>query len=330
MPQPTQSDVHVNVPLSNISVMFMQQADAFVASRVFPNIPVLKQSDVYYKYTRGDFNRDEMALRAAGDESAGSGYTLDNTPTYFAPVYAIHKDIPDQVRANSDAVLQPDMEATRFLVNKALIKKERLWATAYFATSIWGTNDITGAATSGTNQVVYWNDPSSTPIEDIRAAKRSVHLADGGFHPNKLVLGPYVWDKFQDHPDFIDRVKYGQTFPNAAQVTKKLIAELLELDEILVMEGIYNNAVEGATENPAYIGSKSALLVYSAPNPGLMTPTGGYTFSWTGMFGSGVEGNRISSFRMEWKKLDRVELEMAFTFSLIASEMGQFFSNVVQ
>jgi hypothetical protein len=331
MSQPTQSDVHVNVPLTNLSIAFFQDESSFIATKAFPNVPVTKQSDRYYTYNRGDFNRDEMTVRAAGDESAGSGYNLDNTPTYFAPLYAFHKDIPDQVRANTDSVLSPDMEAMRFVSQKALIKRERIWAANYFATSKW-TGEKAGAAAGGADSthIVYWNDASSTPIEDIRAAKRSVHLVSGGFAPNKLVLGPVTWDTLQDHPDFIDRVKYGQTFPNAAQVTKQLIAELLELDEILVMEGIYNAGVEGGAESSTYIGGKHALLVHAAPAPGLMTPSAGYTFSWTGMFGMGVEGNRLKTFRMEWKEIDRVEIEMAFDLKQVSADLGYFFLNAVQ
>ncbi|MFN9111239.1 MAG: hypothetical protein ACK5XN_14350, partial [Bacteroidota bacterium] len=78
---PTPGDVHVNAPLTNISIAFLQNAANFVATRVFPNIPVQKQSDRYYVYERGDFNRDEMQLRAPATASAGGGYTLDNTPT---------------------------------------------------------------------------------------------------------------------------------------------------------------------------------------------------------------------------------------------------------
>jgi len=69
MPQPTARDVHVNAPLTNISIAFLQSQDSFVASRVFPSIPVMKQSDRYYTYDRGDFNRDEMQLRAPGPRS---------------------------------------------------------------------------------------------------------------------------------------------------------------------------------------------------------------------------------------------------------------------
>ncbi|MES0340719.1 MAG: hypothetical protein ABUK08_00225, partial [Candidatus Humimicrobiaceae bacterium] len=89
---PTAGDVHVNTPLTMISIAYLQNAMHFVADQVFPNIPVTKQSDRYYTYDRGEFNRDEMEKRAPGTESAGGSYTLDNTPTYYADVYAFHKD----------------------------------------------------------------------------------------------------------------------------------------------------------------------------------------------------------------------------------------------
>ena len=81
MPNPTARDIHVNAPLTNISIAFLQTADTFVASKVFPMVGVSKQSDRYYTYERGDFNRDEMEKRAPGTESAGGGYNIDNTPT---------------------------------------------------------------------------------------------------------------------------------------------------------------------------------------------------------------------------------------------------------
>ena len=120
---PTPGDVHVNQPLTNISIAFLQNANNFVATRVFPNIPVSKQSDRYYVYDRGEFNRDEMKERAPATESAGGGYSLDNTPTYFATQYSFHRDIPDQVRANADSVLNPDREATAYVTHKALIRR---------------------------------------------------------------------------------------------------------------------------------------------------------------------------------------------------------------
>src|SRR5881396_2554265 len=101
MPNPTASDVHVNVPLTNISIAWIQQQDAFVATSVFPNVPFAQQSNRYFTYRRDDFFRAEAEYRAPGTESAGSGWRLDNTPTYNAQVIAVHKDVDDAIRANA-------------------------------------------------------------------------------------------------------------------------------------------------------------------------------------------------------------------------------------
>lgn len=326
--QPTPGDVHVNAPLTNISVAFIQSASDFIASRVFPNIPVSKQSDRYYTYNRGDFNRDEMELRAPGTESAGSGYSLDNTPTYFADRYSVHKDIPDEVRANADAALSPDREATVFVTTKALIKREKLFVGKYFKSGVWGT-DITGASSNpSTGQVLQWNDGNSDPIKNVRDAKRTIRQSTG-FEPNKLVLGRAVYDALVDHPDVIDRVKYGQTAGAPAKGTLAAIATLFEIEEILVMNAIENTAKEGQSASHSFIGGKHAMLCHSAMSPGLMTPTAGYTFSWTGLMGNGIEGNRIRQFRLEREGVDRVEIDMCFDLKVVAPELGYFFNGIV-
>ena len=76
MPQPTNTDVHVDGPLTNLSVGFKNDMKAFVADQVFPTVPVAKQTDKYFTYTQGDFFRTDAQLRAPGTESAGSGYNL--------------------------------------------------------------------------------------------------------------------------------------------------------------------------------------------------------------------------------------------------------------
>lgn len=328
MGNPVPGDVHVNTPLTNISIAFLQDATNFVASRVFPNIPVTKQGDRYYTYDRGEFNRDEAKERAPGTESAGGSYDIDNTPTYFAKVYAFHKDIPDQVRANADAVVSPDREATEYVTHKALIRREKIFAANYLATGVW-TTDIQGvaAAPSGA-QVLQWNDANSTPIQDIRTAKTTV-LESTGYEPNTLVLGKAVYDQLIDHPDIVDRVKYGQTPGQPAIANLEALMKLFEIERILVMKAIENTAKKNQTAVHTFIGGKKALLCYSAPSPGIMTPTAGYTFSWTGFLGAGTEGNRIKRFRMEHLESDRVEVQMAFDLKLVAADLGYFFYDIV-
>lgn len=331
MAQPTMYDVHVNRPLTNISVAYMQSTNLFVADKVFPRVSVEKQSDLYFKYVRGEMIRDTMAIRAAGKESAGTGFKLDSSNSYFANVRALHHDIPDMIRANSDQPLNPDSDATRFLTQLALINREINWTNNYFTTSVWsGRTDQTGVASApSTNQFLQWDNASSMPIEDIRAGLTAVQLASGGFRPNKGVFGQQVFDKLVDHPDVIDRVKAGQTPGGPAKGNKEALAQILDLDEILVMGSVQNSANEGAADSNAFIGGKNALFVYAAPAPGLMTPSGGYTFTWTGWYGAEETGDRIKTFRMEHLASTRVEIENAYDPKVVGADMGCFYTACV-
>ncbi len=333
---PSSGDVHVNAPLTNISIAYIQDETNFVADRVFPNIPVTKQSDRYYVYSRADFNRDEMEERAPGTESSGNGYDLDNTPTYYAPVYAFHKDVNDQVRANSDSVLSPDRDATIFATQKALIKRERLFASKYFGPGIWefGKIGVTVVADDAT-EFLQWDDPASTPIEDVRTAKRTVQEGTG-FKPNIGLAGKRVYDTLIDHPDIVDRVKYGQTPGKPAMANVNTLAQLFELDEILVMEAVVNTGAKGASfadsqakESMSFIGGDHFLLAYRARTPGLMVPSAGYTFSWSGWFGATATGHRIKRFRMEHLESDRIEIQMAFDQKVIGADLGFLFEKAV-
>ncbi len=129
MPNPSLGDVHVDRPLTNISIAFMQSAEGFVADKVFPSVPVQKRSDRYFRYDRSDFWRNQMRKRAPGTESAGSGWKIDSTPTYFCEKWALHKDIDDDTRSNTDDPLNMDRDATIFLSSQALLNRETTWAT---------------------------------------------------------------------------------------------------------------------------------------------------------------------------------------------------------
>ena len=328
MPQPTRGDLHVNIPLSRISVAYMQLATDFVADKIFPNIPVISQSDRYYVYDRGFFNRDEMEERAPGTPSAGSGYEVDNTPNYFAPVFAFHHDIPDQVRNNADSVINTDRDATNLVMHKALIKREKLWVTKYFTDTIWDT-DIDGvAAAPGAGETLFWDDNNSDPIADVREGVTAVKESTG-FKPNTMVMNLRVFNALIDHPEIIDRVKYGQTAPGVAMVDTSELSALFKVPRIFIMESIENTAKEGQTNVHTFIAGKNALLTYSTPNPGLMVPTAGYTFSWTGHLGAQSAGQRIKRFRMEPEASDRVEIEMAFDQKLVAADLGYFFNGII-
>jgi hypothetical protein len=324
----TQSDAHVNRPLTSISVAYMQDASMFAASRIFPTVPVQKQSDIYFKYDRGDWNRNEMKIRAPATESAGSDYNV-TTDNYYCPVAAVHRDLDDQLRANADDPLNLDSEATAWVSRKGLIYKEVLWATSFFQTGIWATLKTGVAATPGANQFLQWNDTASEPAKDIKGFMDGMLLSTGVL-PNVLVLGRQTYTVLTENDAVVDRIKYGQTPGSPAVVNQNTLAQLFGVDRVEVLSAIVNSAGEGAAESNSFIANgKGAWLGYAAPSPGLMTPSAGYTFAWTGYLGAGAEGGRISSFRMEPIKSDRIEMELAVAPKVVASDLGIFIASAV-
>ena len=314
MPQPTQNQVHIDAILTNLSIAYMQEADNFVASKVFPTINVQKQSDKYFTYSQADFYRDQAQYRADGTESAGSGYSL-STASYSSNVWALHKDIGDQVRANSDVPLDPDMDASKFLAHQMLIRQERDWASKFFTTSVWGTDSTPST---------LWDAGGSDPIGDVQAGVNTV-LTNTGYLPNTLVVSYAVYKTLRNHSDFVDRYKY----TSADSITPELIGKVLDVPNVMVMKGVYNSAKENASATYAQIGDKDALLCYVAPAAGLMSVSAGYNFVWNGVGGGLGTSTAVSRFRMDHLRADRLEIESAWDFKPVATPLGYFFSNAV-
>lgn len=328
MPNPIRQDIHVDRPLTNMSVAYIQKVTAFIAAQMFPVIGVQKQSDRYFVYDKGDWFRDEAKERIPGVESAGGGYDIDNTPSYFCKAWGYHQDVTDADRANSDSPLAPDRDATEFVTQKLLIRREVEWVTRFFSTGIW-TTEWTGAAArnEGALQFKYWNLANSTPIDDIAFAQISIQ-AITGMKPNVLAIGPWVYKALRNHADILDRIKYTER----GIVTKELLAALFDVDKVVVAEGVRNTAAKGASDAVNFIAGKHAMLAYAEPNPGLKKPSAGYIFAWNGLLGAGAYGNTMARIPMPWlgRGTERIEGEMAFDANVIAADLGFFYNGIVQ
>ena len=319
-------NAHIDRALTNTSVAYMQDASAFIADKVFPVVPVKRQSDVFYTYSKEDFMRDEAQVRGAGTESAGGDYGVEASDPYYCRKHAFHKDVTPEERANYDEPLDADTDATDFVSQKMLIRREMEWASKFFKTGIWGT-EINGAETASSGQVVHWNSPTSDPIGDITSA--AVKMAsETGYKPNTLVLSPFAFNALKNHEDILDRIKYTQK----GIVTADLLATLFEVEQVYVAWGVVNTAAKGATANVGFIMGKHALLCYSNPRPALKKPSAGYIFAWTGLEGSGAYGNRIVRLPMDMLGLgtERIEGEIAFDAKQICKDLGVFFNGIVE
>jgi hypothetical protein len=321
---PLAGDLHVNRPLTNFAQKWVMNAKSYVASQALPNNPVAKQGDLYWEFDRADWLRDEAQERADGTESSGSGFDLSTTP-YFAKVYAHHKVVTDRQRANSDSPVFLDEAATQFVMQKLLIKKERVFSAAFMVTGTW-----TGSTTGGDiTPSPKWDAASGNPIKDIRTQQASIH-GKTGMWPNRMIFTRSSWNALLDSDGVLDRVSGGATSATPANVQKELIAGLLELDQINVMDAVFNSASKGDAEATAPIGptvSDAALLYYAPLTPSMDSPTAGQQFSWTGLIGNTELGIRIKRIRDEHREADKIEGQMAFDFKRTAMILGAYFTD---
>jgi hypothetical protein len=333
MPLLTPSQVHIDTPLSNLTLAYAQSQTNFVADKVFPTVGVARQSDKYYIYDRANMNRTgDVKKLAPRTEVNRIGMTISNS-SYFADVYGLGMDFDEQTIANEDEVLNIRSAGAETLAMRLMIHREENFATTFFSTGVWGT-EVAGAA-SGAGTPVYWNDyTNSTPITDVTDARRAMQLKSGGYKPNTMVVGKVTRDELINHPDILARLNGGSTVNNPALITDAKLAEIFEVENFFVMEAVNNTAVEGATESNAFIGGKHALLCHTPSSAGLMTPAAGMTFAWNNIPGANNLGITVESFSDDALKrqqiAEHIQVKMSYDMKVVGADLGYFFKDIVQ
>ena len=336
MPLLTPNSVHIDQPLTNLTIAYVQDQANFIADKVFPVVGVDKQSDKYYIYDRDNMNRtgDVKAL-APRTEVNRIGMSLSNA-SFYADVYGLGMDFDQQTIANEDAALDIRAAGAQTLTNRLLIHREEQFATNFFAASIWGTEytGVTNAQNDTAAEVTQWSDyTNSTPIVDVTTARRTMQLKSGGFKPNTMVVGKEVRDILINHPDILARLNGGATVTNTALITNAKLAEIFEVENFYVMEAVKNSSVEGVAESNAFIGGKAALLVHSPASAGLMTPAAGVTFAWNNLQGVNNLGVTVESFSDDALKrmqvAEHIQVKMSYDMKVTGADLGVFFNTVV-
>ena len=327
MPLLTPSAVHVDQPLTNLTLAYAQSQENFIADKVFPTVGVSKQSDKYYLYDRANMNRTgDVEKLAPRTEVNRIGMTISNS-SYFADVYGLGMDFDEQTLANEDAALDIRSAGAETLAMRLMIHREEQFASNFFVAGQWGTDNTL----TGNDQ---WSDyTNSDPIDAVTLARRTVQLGSGGFKPNTMVVGKEVRDKLINHPDVLARLNGGATVTNTALVTDAKLAEIFEVENFYVMEAVKNSSVEGVAESNAFIGGKNALLCYTPSNAGLMSPAAGLTFAWNNLEGVNNLGITVESFSDDALKrqqiAEMIQVKMSYDMKVVGDDLGYLFINAV-
>jgi hypothetical protein len=327
------SSVHIDQPLTNLTIAYLQNTTGFVADKVFPRLPVKAKSNRFYIYDRANFNRAETKLRAPNTLAPEVSFSLSQD-SYTCDVFSLAGHLTNEVLANADDVLSIRQGMVELLTTKMLVDKEIRWASSFFVATPWGTQWTGVSGAPAASQVRQWNDyTNSTPIQDITNLQRTVMLKNGGFKPNVMVMGKEVRDQLIHNPNILNRLNGGALPTNTALITDAKLAEIFQVEELLIMESIQNTAAEGLTESNAFIGGKSVLMVYRPKTVGLMSAQAGVTFSWDELENASGFGINVKSFTgdflAERMVAEKLEINMAYAHKVTGTDLGAFISTVV-
>lgn len=295
-------NVHIDQALTNISVGW--PTEGLAGAALFPSVTVRKQSDKYYIFGREGW-LPEVDLRAPGTEAneiSGAAVSLD---TYYAQEHALQIAVTDEERENADSPLSPDRDGTNIVTSKIMLGRERTFQT--LATTAANYASGHSVTLSGTSQ---WNDyANSDPISDLRTAKLTIH-SKIFTEPNVAVIPYQVMTKLEDHPDFLERIKYSER----AIFSPELLASVLGIERVIVPGVGINSAVLGQTASLGYLWGKDVVVAYVPPSAGLKVPAYGYEFVW---------GNQaVDRWREEKRKSDVIRISRYYDVKLVAQGEG--------
>lgn len=316
MSLPTVSDVQAVDPvLTNMLVGYQQADSRFVASKVFPGVPVDKDSGTYYIFDKKYWFMRKMEVRAPGGQYGRADFGVSTT-TYKTLQLALSVPIADETRANSQLPMDLEQAAIRWLAQQSLIEKEVRFSTDFFAASVWANQD--------NNSATDWDDfQNGDPVANILTAKRTISNNTGA-DANTMALGYIVHEALVNHPDIIDRMKYVSVAGISG--VEASLASILDLQNYWVAKATYADINEGDDFTATAIIDDDALICYVTPNPGIFEASAGYTFNWAP--GGGMGGIR-PIFRDDENDLDLIKEKEQWDQKVVATDVGYIFLDIV-
>ena len=310
----------INPKLTAIAMVYSNPAQALIADAVLPRTPVAKKFawsnyDVGQGYT---IPQTLVGRKSVPTEVDFSG-TLVNDEVRD---YALDDVVPNDEQQAWQDMIKPErggpispIEISTMLTTKLiqLDREVRVASRVFNPVNYIAANQIT---LSGTGQ---WSDyANSNPLFAIMAA-----LDVPVYRPNTVALGQATFTALRMHPRVVQAV-YG-TAQTGGVVTREALAQLLEVQQVLVGAGFVNTARRGQPVNNQRVWGKHAALLYIDKEAALSKqPCWGFTAQW----GDKTAGT-IAEPKMGLRGSERVRVGESLKEVISAPALGYYFQNAV-
>lgn len=302
--KPTLEQVRADPLLTEVAIAYKNPV--YIWPQAAPVLTVNAESGKYYVYDRGDWFRPNAKLVAPGEVPPMAGWAISKD-SYTCDEFAVATTIPDRVVAEAAAVTDLRRDATLWVTEQLNLSLERQLASEVFVPGVWGTDNTTATD---------WDDyNNSTPLLDVQTAADTIQLATG-YRANTLILGSSVMAALRFHPEITEVVKYTQK----GIVTPDLLAQVWDLDRVLVGAAVYNAGGENELRMTPVWGNH-ALVCYIPPTPGLLVPSAMYTFV--------ARPLQVRRYYDQERMAEVVRADVILDFKVTGAALGYFFHNIV-
>jgi len=314
----------VNPTLTAIAIGYKNAEPDMIAEQVLPEVPTAKK----FKYTvygaaQGFTLQDTKVGRKSepGMVDFGGTEVTDEVLDYGLDDLVPNDDIEAWMamgKPASGGPLDPREISTMLLTHLVRLDREVRVANAVFALGNYPAAQR--ATLSGTGQ---WSDyTNSNPVAAINDALDTCLV-----RPNKMVIGRLAWTKLRQNPKLVESIKAtGAGGVNAqGMVARQAVAELFELEEVLIGGAMYNTAKPGQTPSYSRAWGKHCSLIHSSPQAAQI---GLPTYGFTARFGTRVAGD-IAAPKSGLRGGVIVRSGESLKEVICAPEAGYFFQNCV-
>lgn len=227
--------------------------EGLIGHRVMPIVPRTNMTGKFPRVPMGQLLQNlDVQRNADGTYKRSTREFADDN--YETKEYGLEAVLDDRTLARYDDIIDAETFEGQVIENSLLLAYERAVAALIFnATTFAGKTAAVGTA---------WSTiATATPVADVNTAINNVRLACGK-KPNALVVNDKVFRDLIRCASVIDTLKYqGFQDARAGEISKQALAVALNLDEVIVSEGLYNTKENGVTPVLADIWPNGFALV---------------------------------------------------------------------
>lgn len=323
MPSPSSSLATLRPDLASFFEYDLEaEKNGYVASQVLPVMDVASQAGNFGKIPIEQLLQERDTKRAPGSGYARGNWTFDKA-TYACEEHGAEEPVDDRESQMYADYFSAEGVSTMRAFSAVLRNAEKRVADLLFNATTW---DGAALTTDITHQ---WDKTAdAVPINDVEAAVHKIY--DGsGLWANALIINRKVFRNLRNVDQIIERINSegaGQA-SKPSDITAQMLAQVFDLDYVIVAGNSRNSAKEGQSATPVQIwDGEYAMVAKIATSGDMREPCVGRTFHWS-QDGSSI-GGTVESYRDENVRGDIIRVRHDVDELVLYKEAGHLLSNV--